>query len=384
MIEYIEIRRKSDREIIGIIDTAQSIIWHSVYYGVGDFEIYTQATEKHIDLLVEGNYVTRNNDLEVGVIEAVKIEADINGTMIIASGRFAKSILDRRHIYKLSGKTNTPTILTGNVEQAVRSLLTNNIINCTFDTNRNIPILELGDLANLPYIIVDEEGNATQKQVSYDNLLSYSDELLQEYGLGAVVMLNDDTKKLFYSIYEGEDRSVDNTDNNEPVIFSKEFDNLTKSDYLFDNTNKKTSALIGGVGEDLERFYSLVPGTETGLDRRETWIDARSLNKTYKEEGSSEEHEYTDEQYRAMLNAKATQELANLITNEEFSAEININAGTWKINEDYFLGDIVTFQDNQINKYQNVRITELTEVQDENGYNITPAFENLGGTNGTI
>ena len=46
-IEYVEIRDES-RNIVGIIDTAQSIIWHSVYNGVGDFEIYAQATEKHI------------------------------------------------------------------------------------------------------------------------------------------------------------------------------------------------------------------------------------------------------------------------------------------------------------------------------------------------
>ena len=41
-IEYVEIRN-TNAEVIGIIDAAQSIIWHSVYFGVGDFEIYTKA-----------------------------------------------------------------------------------------------------------------------------------------------------------------------------------------------------------------------------------------------------------------------------------------------------------------------------------------------------
>ena len=38
MIEYVEIRG-SETEIVGILDVATAIIWHSVYFGVGDFEI---------------------------------------------------------------------------------------------------------------------------------------------------------------------------------------------------------------------------------------------------------------------------------------------------------------------------------------------------------
>lgn len=377
MIEYVEIRQKSDREIIGLIDVAQSIIWHSKYYGVGDFEIYAAATTKHVELLKEDNYVTRPNDIEIGIIESVQKTTSKDGDMLVASGRFAKSILDRRHIYKLSGKTNTPTILSGKVETAVRSLVTNNAINCSFDSRRNISILQLGALSNIPAIIVDEDGNTTQKQVSYENLLEYTDELLQEYKLGSTITLDDATNKLKYSIYEGANRSIDNNDGNEPIIFSQEYDNLTGSEYLLAKSTKKTAALIGGAGEDLERFYSLIPGTETGLDRRETWVDASSLNKTYKNEGESQEHEYTDAEYRAMLNAKGKQELAIAKTTENFTGDININGGQWRLNEDYWLGDIVTFQDNIINKYKNVRITEITEVQDENGYQVYPESDEV-------
>ena len=44
MIDYVEIRN-AETELMGIIDTAKSIIWRSVYYGVGDFEVYAQATQ---------------------------------------------------------------------------------------------------------------------------------------------------------------------------------------------------------------------------------------------------------------------------------------------------------------------------------------------------
>lgn len=54
MIEYVEIRG-ADTRIIGIIDTASAIIWHSVYFGVGDFEIHTAATSEFVDLLKSGD-----------------------------------------------------------------------------------------------------------------------------------------------------------------------------------------------------------------------------------------------------------------------------------------------------------------------------------------
>lgn len=375
MIEYLEVRDKDSREVIGIIDNFKSIIWHPKYYGVGDFEIYAVATEKHLDLLQEGNYVTRPDDIEVGIIESFNVEHSAqDGTMIVAAGRYAKSILDRRHIYKLSGKVNTPTILRGNVETAIRSVVKDNAIDCSFDTQRNISFLELGALSNIPAIIVDGNGIATQKQVSYDNLLTYTDGVLQEYGLGSTITLDDSTYNLQYSVYQGADRSVDNTDYNEAIVFSPEYDNLTESNYRHDISTKKTSALIGGEGEGLDRFYSIIKGNEDGIERRETWIDASSINRKYKDE-QDVEHTYTDSEYKKMLDALGKQKLAELIATTEFAASINVTGGKWRLNEDYWLGDIVTIQDNEIGVYVNARITEYIETQDENGYTIEPTFE---------
>ena len=243
-IDYVEIRNESTN-LIGIIDTAKSIIWHSVYFGVGDFEIYAQASPEIVTLLQAGNLVTRPDDLEVGIIEKINItDNEQDGRMIIASGRFAKSILERRLIYNLSGTVNTPTILKGNVETEVRRVITENAISCKFDSRRNIPLLALGDVAGLPQIIVDENGAAAQKQVSYENLLTYTDTLLQEYGLGSTVILDEDAGKLRYIIYAGIDRSWDNAAGNDPIIFSTEYDNLTATNYEYAAATEKNVALI--------------------------------------------------------------------------------------------------------------------------------------------
>lgn len=372
-IDFVKVLN-ANRETIGIIDTAKSVIWHSVWFGVGDFEIYAKATAEHLQFLSVGNYVTRNNDIEVGIIESVAVTNSVqDGAMITATGRFAKSILDRRLIYNLTGNSNKATVLRGKVESAARDLVANNAISCTFDTRRNFPILELGALNNYPEKIVDDKGYAAEKQVSYQNLLEYSDNLLAEYGFSAVVILDDDTKKLQYIVLKGVDRSSDNSDGNEPVIFSRDYDNLSDSEYFYDTANIKNAALIGGEGEGIARFYSLIAPDETGLQRRELFVDASSIAKKYTE--GETEIEYTDEEYTAMLNTQGKQELAPLTEKESFSGTIIVTDGNYILNEDFALGDLVTVQENSINKFINVRITEVTEVQDENGYTVDVVYQ---------
>lgn len=368
-IEYVEIRDENT-DLLGIIDTAQSIIWHSVYFGVGDFEIYVAALPENVELLQVGRYVTRIDNNEVGIIETLQAFNDpISGTMITASGRFAKSMLDRRLIYNLSGTVNKATILRGNVETEVRRIVEANAISCPFDSRRNIPILALGELAGFPYVIVDDSGKATQKQVSYENLLEYTDSLLKEYGLASTVILDEDAKKLRYVIYEGVDRSIDNTQCDIPITFSKEFDNLTDSNYYFSAAAEKNVALIGGAGEGLERFYSLLAGNQAGLERRELWVDAGSVNRTYNDENEAEQT-YTDDEYRAMLDAAGKQTLTEYEAEETLQGTVDVINSVFVYNVDFSLGDIVTMQSDELGRYINERLGDVLEVQDGDGYKI--------------
>lgn len=374
MIDYVQVRNENF-EIIGIIDTAKSIIWHKRYYGVGDFEVYAQATPAHSDLLQRGNYITRLNDDEVGIIEKIEVTNNQqDGLMIIATGRFAKSILERRIIYKLSGHQNSATILRGNVESAARALVANNATACTFNAKRNIQSLRLGAHSGSTKIIVDENGNATEKQVTNDNLLEYTDALLQEYSMSAKIVLSSDETKLEYVCFEGIDRSKDNASGINSVIFSTDFDNLTDSNYSSDDKNVRNMALIGGEGEGLDRFYSSIESDAEGLARREIFIDASSIQRKYTND-QEQEQEYTDAEYAKLLNSRGKLDLAQMILIESFSGTINTTYEIFVLGIDYALGDIVTIQDNQIGVYANVRITETTEVQDENGYSVSLDFE---------
>lgn len=372
-IQYIEIRSASDRELIGIIDDAKSIIWHDVYYGVGDFEVYAPCTPESVSLLIVGNYVTRYGDDNIGIIEKVNITYSVqDGRMIIASGRFAKSLLDRRIIYTLSGHSVSPTILRGNVEDAARKLVDQNAINCDFDTSRNIQELGLGIDAGIAKTIVDASGAAADKQVTHDNLLEYTDSLLEEYGIGAKCVLND-ALKLAYTVYVGADRSADNSDGNEPVIFSQDFDNLISTTYSYDESLLKNTALIGGEGEGEARFHAIVKSSASGAARREVFVDASTSSRTYKDE-NGEEQTLTDSEYNGQLETVGLQAISGLAITETFDGEVDLMSGSFRYREDFSLGDIVTIQDLEIGLYINARILEVTEVEDDSGYMISIVY----------
>lgn len=373
MIEYVEIRNKTDRELLGVIDNAESIIWRSAYYGVGDFEIYAPFTPMNADLLKVGNYATRLDNKEIGIIEKVQATySNSSGRMIIASGRFSKLLLGRRVIYSISGTSVSPTIISGNVETAIRTLVNANAIACPFDSGRNMKELKLGALAGIAKEIIDEAETEAEKQVTYKNLLEYTDGVLQEYELGAMCLLADDLK-LAYTIYAGKDRSVDNTAGNEPIIFSQDFDNLVSSDYSFDDASYKNTALIGGEGEGTARFCVEVKNG-TGSERREMFVEASTSSKTYKDSEGNDQT-LSDAAYAQQLRTLGKQSLAGYPTVEAFSGEIDITNGSFLYSRDFELGDIVTIQDIGLGKYINPRITEVTEVQDINGYMVSAVFE---------
>ena len=376
MIEYLEVRN-SNREIIGILDDFQSIIWETNYYSTGAFEVYLRAVPQYINVLQIGNYVTRPDDENIGIIENINVEySEEFGKMIAASGRFAKSILDRRIIYNASGNTTgklsiSPVISSGLVETAVRKLVTDHIISSP-QTARNISFITLGELQGITKKIVDESGKNTQVQTSFGNLLEYTDEMLHSYELGAKMVFDRETLQLKYTVYEGKDRSRNNTQNNLPIIMSQEYDNFFSSKYEKNTTQIKNTALIGGEGEGADRFCTMIGINAVGLNRREVWIDASAQSKTYELNG--EQKQYTDDEYLALLKSAGTQTIADYQTTEIYDGELNINALTYKT--DFNVGDIISVEDNELNIYINPRIIAVIENQNESGYSISISYGN--------
>lgn len=378
-IPYVEIRDSTTRKIIGIIEGAE-LQFDYAWNGCGDLDIYCRATHNNLDLLKQGRYVTIPNEVDyvdnsgnkycnIWRINKIEKKNDaIGGSFITAIGQEAKCIVGNRIIRYMA-------VLNGDLIGSIRSkLFEPNIINPT-DTNRKIPEFVFNQ-PNFEITIVDENGNATETQVTYDNLLEYTENLYASYNIGAKLRLNLTDLKIYYSVYQSGDRS-------DTIIFSQANENILNTNYSEDWGNYKTYVLVGGEDTETPIYDSEgnVTGTikgarkvnsidygAVGVDRYEGFVDARDVSSKY-EDSNGVEQIMTDAEYKAALKSKGKETMSSefnkVIT---FDGEVDTTNKRYKFNENYYLGDEVIIRDSDFGIQQKVQIIKFTRVQDNQGY----------------
>lgn len=337
----------SDLERITIIDHYSSIIWTTRYYECGDFELYLAANETLISILQEDYYLIREDyEDNAMIIESIEITTDVeNGNYMTVKGRCLKSILYRRIIWN-------QTSISGLLELGIARLINENAIS---------PIAEERKIENLINSNTFATGINVTAQFTGDNLGETISSLCLNYGLGWDVKLNLEEKTFNFILYRGTDRSY-NQDLIPWVVFSNEYENLLTSNYTFDKSNYKNVCKVAGEGEGVARKYTTV-GTAKGLNRYESYVDARDL--------SSNEGEISESEYYTQLAERGKENLAETVTTENFEGEI-IDF-TYTYGEDYSLGDIVEV----VNDYAmqaTTRIIEVIQSEDESGIYTIPTF----------
>ena len=336
-------------EKIGVIDYCESIIWTKRYCATGDFELYLPATSEALEILQDGNLVMREDDqTSLMVIKNIVLKTDAEeGDYITVSGPSIESYIAKRIIWQ---QTN----LSGLVTDCITTLLDQNLIAPSIGA-RKINNVVIGSYCDCDISIT--------KQITGDNLLDAIINLLNTYNLG--FSLTFDGINLNFNIYEGTDRSYDQSAN-AYVTFSSEFDNLLASTYQASSENYKNVAMIAGEGSGVSR-KNYVVGNASGINRDEVYVDARDIS------SNTDEGTLTPTQYDALLAERGNEALAEAIATQDYEGEIEPNVN-YIFNQDYYLGDIVNLE-NQYEMTSTVRIIEVIESWDENGYSCIPTFK---------
>ena len=257
-------------EIIDVLDTFKSLEWVKRYYETGDFVLNRIADNNTVNSLINGYYLAREDDDRLMIIEKRNLTtAAETGNVIACSGRSIEAILERRIIWN---QTNSRTNETA--ESFIRRLIDENAINPA-DTKRKIPNLKLGTLKGFTETI--------DKQVTGDNLLTTIIEICKLYDYGFKITM-DDEGYLAFELYRGKNRSYSQNVNSY-VVFSDEYDNIINTDYEYDESSFKNTALIGGEGEGTDRKYQSI-GSSEGMGRYEMFVDAKDISSNDKRDSS--------------------------------------------------------------------------------------------------
>lgn len=355
MITHLRILDSSLQSIATIFEFI-SCIWTTQYYGAGEFELVVEYSPENLAALQIGYYVVKNNTNEIAVIEKVRYEySPDEGGKIIASGRMAVSLLDRRLMYTFNSSTYRPNIFTycsqnGNMEVAARHSVEWQAIDPTFGgAGRIISPLQLGTLHGYTE-------KATRRISTYQNLYTALTSFLATKNMAHRITYNADNSTLEYEVFKGADKS-------QQLVFSRYLENLLSFAYETDKTDYKNLVYIGGTGDGLDRFVTAatVNTYQAGTERREVFYSASSDL----EEGT------TNAAYAALIQAEAKQECREFSQKTTVEAEIDLVNSGLEFGVDYNVGDIILIKD--IVDFK-PRITTVIESQSADGYTVDVEF----------
>lgn len=277
---------------IPIDKSVTEFTWVEKSYELGEFSLIVEPTDETRETLIsmlKKENIVYIGDSQSGIIKSdIKIFTDDGIEKFEIGGKMAEEYLSRRIIW---GKVHYEG---KHVDTAMREMVKNAVTDPS-NANRKISTVQLGT----DYSITD----SVDYQDSYGNLLEDLYAIAKTTGYHFRLALDPASKMFSFDVFKGTDYSLSQTDR-DPVVFTRQLNNIVKLTYTDSNLDYKNTALVGGQGEDTVRVTKSVNDTNTGLDRFELFVDARDLSQT-DEDGTA----ISDSSYKKLLAQRGSEKL---------------------------------------------------------------------------
>lgn len=328
--------------LLAEIDNYSSLQWKRRWHQPGGFELHLSPSTQGAERLQKGHLVLLRE--EAGIILHREIILQRDGTeQLIVTGRGLASVLGRRITVPPTGQAYDR--LTAAAETIMKRYVRSN---CTEPE-------DAGRVIDLLTIAPDQErGGSLTYQTRYKQLDDELQKLSNASGLGWDVRLDMASLRWEFDVQEGRDLTAGQTVL-PPVIFSVDFDAVRSQSYTDSDIGYRNQAYVGGQGEGANRVVVEVGEGRAGLERIETFVDARDLE---------------DE---ADLPERGQQKLLEMQRLTSFETEI-MPRGPYVYREDWDLGDVVTVQNKRWGVSVDARVAEVLEVYEPGGMRLDVTF----------
>lgn len=360
MIPYVNILDKYSFLPKALVEPSQC--WFEIsYYENGEFEIYAPATEKNIDSLKRGNFVTIPHRKYIWIIVSVQYEFNSDGArMIDVKGFEAKHLLSKRIIY-------TPELIQGSLDTEVCR-----IVNFALGTGAN----SYRKIKGFKALNSNIEETLLPTQATRGNLLDFTLSLIKSYKVGAETLYEDGN--IVFQLKKGRDLS-------DSILFSQSMDNLISSTYFESDANEKTYCQIVSTFKEKTNTTEFVkqypvsdpsvsgqPKANVGIDRSEISLESNISNKYTDENGTEITLDLTKnadkQKYEEFLVEAGKTALSEHLLDVEFNGEIDLQHSIYKFGEDFDIGDLIKVRDEIFGYEAKARILKYTFKQDASGY----------------
>jgi hypothetical protein len=344
-----------------VVNGLTSKMWVERYGEPGEFELLSPVSENVMTFLPLGTLISHIDTYEVMIVENHEIEDDGESDPVLkTTGRSLSAFLEARMLgADLARFTSTLGVAGVGADDLATQIV--NLINDVIHTSMTGS--EGDDLEDIFATTDVTGGTSTTRQYKPGPALPQVVELLKVDDLGIRTVRQNPFGTLGSStqteiqIYEGVDRT-------DTIIFSWRVGELEEAQYLMSIKSYANAAYVTG-----KWVHLVVDGVQTGLNRRFIHVDASDI----------------DEQFSAMpaggslttvvakMEIRGAEALANAKVTQISQADIS-NISRYRYRIDFNVGDIVRLSGN-FGVIQNMRITEYTEIEDENGESSHPTLD---------
>lgn len=337
---------------IGQLDEYTSLMWPDAFLGKAMFQLWAPITDSNAEKLREGNVIWCGGE-NAAIIKIVKETVNEDGEKEFnVKGWTLEFLLMDKIIDGLYNRTTT-----GYASTIMYDMVDKMVINPT-NTNRKIPYL-----VNATDTHVGKQIAGYQKTGGslYDAIY----DMAYESDIGFSVLFDPYEKKLIFEVRAGVDRTQEQT-TNEPVVFTTDLEDILSSSYYLNTEDVKNVAMVQGEDTGAQRVTVYVGDTTAkGLQRKELYVDARDLQSQVSDSNGTQ-HTLTPDQYKAVLEQRGLEKLAERQKTETFEAQIRqFGDIQYEFGVDYQKGDKVTVIDRQLGISVSARITSVEEDYDD-------------------
>lgn len=341
------------------------------FYEIGEFELHVSQYIEGAEYFQKGNVIIPNKrgdkamlirHREIALDESGKASENWKITGVTLDG-----VLDQRITVPPSDTGYDRK--KGNAETVMKHYVYNHFVNPA-DPTRRIDQIEIAPNLNRG---IEISWESRYKYVA-DEIVSIS----KQANLGFVIYADMTLKKWIFDVVEPRNLTKDNPGGLPPVFFSPDFQTIKNQLFVDSDLNLKNVGYVGGQGEGVERTVVKV-GQGVGLQRKETFIDARDVGNT------EEEEELTEEEIRDLLVQRGEEKMREFLTNFYLEAQIltptiNDHSGRFALRSpfeyevDFRLGDVVEVFNKNWNITMDAPITEFTEIYEASGFLLEATF----------
>lgn len=356
------------------IDNYESLQFTKSWHGVGSLELHINRYKKYAEELQKNRLIRLAND-KVAIIKHREIALDEKGKASenwLIKAIELKGILGQRITIPPPDNTTGYDYKSGDAETVMKHYVERNLVNPD-NPDRKIPNLVIATNQN--------RGSQVTWQSRYKNVDEELESISLISGLGWDVFLMDG--QWVFDVFEGADRTV-NQSVNPPVIFSPDFESVKAQGFADSDLQMKNYGYIGGQGEGAAREVIEI-GSSTGLERLETFVDARDVSTTTEltERGNQKMDELKTELYfEAEIITPVTRhsyeyEHDSFINSTQSIGHFNRKTtyySAFRYEQDWFLGDLATIQNKSWGVTMHPRITEVKEIYEPSGFKLEATF----------